>query len=93
MFNHDERRALTTMTETVKKELTEVETELEVSEEQWKQHLYQYEEMGDDSALSKYEDELRHWKDLQEKEESLKWMQEHFNRCMEELEFLDSLHI
>ena len=93
MFNHDERRALTTMTETVKKELTEVEAELEESEKYWKHYLYQYEELCDDSALSKYEDELCRWKRLQEKEKSLTWMLEHFQRCMEELEFLDSLHI
>lgn len=93
MFTYDERRALTTIMEKLKAELPKAQAEAEEAEEARNLAGDYYEATDTDSSWNDYENKAQRYRDLSDKAQSLEWMADHLDRFMEELEFIDWLHV
>ena len=93
MFTYEERRALTTIMEKLKNELPKVQAEVEEAEEAYSLASDYAANMRTEFAYGICEDEAQRYHDLSDKAQSLKWMFNHLDRFMEELEFIDWLHV
>ena len=93
MFTYDERRTLGIIMEKLKAELPKAQAEAEEAEEARNLAGDYYENMQTDSAWNIYLDESKRYRDLGDKARSLEWMLNHLDRFMEELEYIDWLHV
>lgn len=93
MFTYEERRALTTIMEKLKNELPKVQVEAEEAEEAYSLASDYAANMQTNFAYGIYEDEAQRYHDLSDKVQSLKWMLNHLDRFMEELDYIDMLHV
>jgi len=93
MFTYDERRTLGIIMEKLKAELPKAQAEAEEAEEARNLAGDYYENMQTDSAWNIYLDESKRYRDLGDKAQSLEWMLNHLDRFMEELEYIDWLHV
>lgn len=92
-ITYDQKRAMTLLNEDIKKQIVTTTEQVVQMEEQVAMLDRQYAIVDDDSTYEMLEKALHKQRDLTDKLDSLKLMQEYMNKFNEELEFIEWLNV